>query len=986
MNLAKCKAREEADENSILVMKDIVVTLTQNILQLTTKLTTLEKNTVLDEVKLRESNEKVQQLSIQTDYLKCQLDMLNSENHLMHLKKKCEKYHSENIIQFDNIKRIRKRLLDVSRKLTKLKESKSILLETQNDYASSISKWQDEILKASKLLYKHIDKIEKDKKVLEKKLAESSRDWKCIKMYLPQMVALCDKAILDAYKKKIEVLSKTKNMNVLEFNELGSESEKESILKDQLQKGGKYKETVKDKLSGSNYFQEKLDELKNNISQLISEKKSLISEHISVIDNFKANEKLMQDKIKLLEHKLHSLHDIKVNFESSLKDEQNSLKTPKTKSSEKELLHEMRELNEVLKLRGDLISRQQETIQKLEKKIEIIEKKELLEIGVKSIVVSTSSICRNEEISRLADVDGSLEERYSKLKIVTSKLKQKCQDQTDVLLKMEDDKTFKNIQALQRENDKLQDEIENLKKNEFIFENIDFQKEKESFVLIKKQMEMEKEALKIQLESKIKEFEFQKIELHKLKAAKKQSNVLSLELEAYEKSLNDVSEKLAVKNKFVKYLESSNETKDDKIQSLNTEIKLLEENLECEKKHAQDLKEQIDCQQEKIKVQEFDKGEFKQKCVELQSTCKQLKSEKDELYFLISEAANENNKLCSSLKTDKEVLIDQVIKLENKVADLKNKFLTNERSLEDFKNEFDSYKFKAQSVLRQNKTNGSSRERELEDQFLDIKTEKETLTIHLKSLANNLDSSNRKIFELRTENERVQQRCKELLESIEVCREQNTLLIDDSKKQNEFYKESLKTHMRQIDTISLCYKEKVEELEKKYQTELLFFKVSNQNVVDFSQGDSFGANIELSSKLFNEQKVDLFLMEREDAEGSDSSTPSILPRRKNSQIELRSKHDAIPLSQLLNSSIELYKNFDDEYQDLASLRDKVSAQENQVKHLTALLAETEQDLAKFTQQNSLLKEEIRRNERAEEREKHMHNSEYLKNVIVKVSF
>lgn len=56
-----------------------------------------------------------------------------------------------------------------------------------------------------------------------------------------------------------------------------------------------------------------------------------------------------------------------------------------------------------------------------------------------------------------------------------------------------------------------------------------------------------------------------------------------------------------------------------------------------------------------------------------------------------------------------------------------------------------------------------------------------------------------------------------------------------------------------------------------------------------------------------------------------------------------------------------------------------------VKHLTSLLAEAEQDLAKLTQLNDVLKEELRRQERSAAREQHLHNLEYLKNVIFKVS-
>lgn len=59
---------------------------------------------------------------------------------------------------------------------------------------------------------------------------------------------------------------------------------------------------------------------------------------------------------------------------------------------------------------------------------------------------------------------------------------------------------------------------------------------------------------------------------------------------------------------------------------------------------------------------------------------------------------------------------------------------------------------------------------------------------------------------------------------------------------------------------------------------------------------------------------------------------------------------------------------------------------NRVKHLTSLLSENEQDLAKLTQLNEVLKEELRKIQRSEEREKHTQNSEYLKNVIFKVLY
>uniref|UniRef100_A0A0M3KJV8 Rab_bind domain-containing protein n=1 Tax=Anisakis simplex TaxID=6269 RepID=A0A0M3KJV8_ANISI len=56
----------------------------------------------------------------------------------------------------------------------------------------------------------------------------------------------------------------------------------------------------------------------------------------------------------------------------------------------------------------------------------------------------------------------------------------------------------------------------------------------------------------------------------------------------------------------------------------------------------------------------------------------------------------------------------------------------------------------------------------------------------------------------------------------------------------------------------------------------------------------------------------------------------------------------------------------------------------QLEHTRELLNECEASNVRLSEQSKLLKEEIRRLERNEQRKDHMANSEYLKNVILKV--
>lgn len=52
--------------------------------------------------------------------------------------------------------------------------------------------------------------------------------------------------------------------------------------------------------------------------------------------------------------------------------------------------------------------------------------------------------------------------------------------------------------------------------------------------------------------------------------------------------------------------------------------------------------------------------------------------------------------------------------------------------------------------------------------------------------------------------------------------------------------------------------------------------------------------------------------------------------------------------------------------------------------MSTLLSEAEMDVTRLTEMNTMLKEELRRQERSTEREKEMKNLEYMKNVIFKV--
>jgi len=101
----------------------------------------------------------------------------------------------------------------------------------------------------------------------------------------------------------------------------------------------------------------------------------------------------------------------------------------------------------------------------------------------------------------------------------------------------------------------------------------------------------------------------------------------------------------------------------------------------------------------------------------------------------------------------------------------------------------------------------------------------------------------------------------------------------------------------------------------------------------------------------------------------------------------------MPLELLLNSTLVLEERQSSSHHDESTeestaaahqhLMESMTISEKQCKHLAALLAESEANEARLSQLTEALKEEIRRTQRSEERQKHIENLEYLKNVVLK---
>ena len=150
-------------------------------------------------------------------------------------------------------------------------------------------------------------------------------------------------------------------------------------------------------------------------------------------------------------------------------------------------------------------------------------------------------------------------------------------------------------------------------------------------------------------------------------------------------------------------------------------------------------------------------------------------------------------------------------------------------------------------------------------------------------------------------------------------------------------------------TITECYKQQIKELQDKLNDNQIHNQ--NQKLVE-------NTNVEIINETFDEQ-IEI---------NDDFKNVKLI--------------ETVTLDELIKEPTN--RNYVDQKSD--SVKHLLKKHEMQSAYLTNLLSETEQDLKKYMQMNKVLKDEIRKQERILERDKHVENLEYLKNVVFKVRF
>ncbi|KAF5307790.1 hypothetical protein FQR65_LT06662 [Abscondita terminalis] len=904
-------------------LKTVSSKLTDNQIELSGYTSDLQNTNEKLKDKLKQFHTKIIKLATDVKVLKQHkiniLDSFKSYNEQVRTWEVQLKQYSEKIVsEFGEVQIENSKLKVENNTLNGLISSKEEQLHSLSAHQTQMLEEQTSLLKQlEELKAKHIELEEKIKCSEDEKLVQSKKETTETSI----QVNTIEEQITSIKKENLELLGEMNEMNQALKTRGEVISQQEEYCGELMSKIKERDTVIKDQLDALQQRDEKISNLENSISALRSNSETRKEE----IDN---NQEILAKK----EAEIGQLHK------------------------------EIAQLQEKL-----------DTSQSLDASQDVS--------YAESETMSTSTISKTEEYNRIKDLEGSWEERYSKLRTLALKLKSKVRDLTTELNKERHEKlevqqklseNMKSCHTLHTQCDTLQDELdenkdkvkEHLRKldaaaleisntKKHLADNdetitklkseIDvLQKEKTSTDTWKKQISVKVQSLRKEIEAHNllkKDFENQISKLNQQLDAK--DKLLKEEIEKHNYTRNSLQESnIECKKQTVLNLE---------IQDYERSLKDLTQKLEKKQELINKLKNQIDNQKGAVSnIKEENKGleEQLQTTEKLHASAGDVSPRKRDLSSQLSKVVAENQKSYSSLKTEKDYLRGQIMGLEQKLREVTDNLRLKEEEVNEISKEYHGYKVRAQSVLRQNQNRDVGLEEKLLEEVNALKTRTSTLTSELKELRSNLEKRTEENSKLNAEKETSLKKNTELENTLTDLHKQQESLCAKQQKTITEHAEAIRGLKVHAETLAQCYRQQLSEQEVRHNREIIELQ----------------SKLEKGTPTTDLPSLPPPISSREQGEGSE-----------NVEGNYALTHP-IPLNQLLNYESD---------QEVGFLKKQMNDNEAKITHLTALLADTEQDLAKHVQMNKLLKEEIRRQQRSVEREKHAENLEYLKNVVFK---
>ena len=379
----------------------------------------------------------------------------------------------------------------------------------------------------------------------------------------------------------------------------------------------------------------------------------------------------------------------------------------------------------------------------------------------RSEVMSTSTVSRAEEFNRMKDVEDSFEERYSKLKLIAIKLKKKVADQDKTIKELQSkagadgdnnsaglrDKVTtlnKNFNILQSQYDEAIDKLDNsnkeiktLKKDleQSINDHMDVKKQNEESV--QETSRTKAELAKAEEQARDAESKCRSLEVT-LEEERKERKALEISCETN----SDLSTKLKDKINENTLIEETTKT-------LKLQITQLEETLNNERDRAEAAHNNLTSTRNQLTSTEAELSRLRAEAGEFNIKYEKSVQQSEDLQAQLVESIQERDKSGSEKKNRISQLERQVSVLETSLHNKTETLGCKEQELMTVSKEFEQYKLRAQSVLKQTKEivqDEESRKRQedifalekmndaLNDKLKTFSTELKTLSIERNSV------------------------------------------------------------------------------------------------------------------------------------------------------------------------------------------------------------------------------------------------------------
>uniref|UniRef100_H2ZHP7 GRIP domain-containing protein n=1 Tax=Ciona savignyi TaxID=51511 RepID=H2ZHP7_CIOSA len=522
------------------------------------------------------------------------------------------------------------------------------------------------------------------------------------------------------------------------------------------------------------------------------------------------------------------------------------------------------------------------------------------------------------------------------------------------------------------------------------------EKEQDSILKEKLALKQEIEATKIQIatlskssDDSEKKYRESQNALKDAEKNLKQHGLMSLEIEQYEKTIEGLESNIQILN-------TSNLEQKSEIICLNEKINdVQEERREVEKlrieaeERVTKTKEALDATKDELEKLQSVEKELKIQIKEKQTQVQSLMQENEQQKLDLASQSSDQRMLQEQIVALKSSSARNIDVLERKVhsAQVEVDLLLSEK--ERLKHDYESYKVRVHSVLKQQKSKETPPTAPQDTTEINsLKQTLEQIHIKLSESQNILASREGELDLLQGDYDRLLRQQQESSDSA-VEREARW------KSRVKSLQQELASMRKQFADATRRISEQEGLVSAANQIEISSLKEEHQKTVVLLKEDVAHLERELlkartDAKHRTEEKpeshpsavssVDYRSVTREDGEGEenpDLSSVVSFEQILQSPTQIKSASPVGVLKRFADYSL-LSREL-----QLKQLESRFEAQSKQLEHLSEVARENEATTARLMDQNRVLKEEIRRLEKNQERQTSVANLEYLKNVVCK---